>query len=180
MAEVALRWISNHSLMDPQYGDSVLIGASSLTHIEQASSRVFVFISMWAHQSWTPLYIELAWFREGPASWVTISFWSFYSLFWLVSFRSMFSRQNLGCFGRSMVARETPCFELFPLGSWMAWRECKSSSAIHSWPYSSHFLWLQYRSSRQTWSDQEAKVSVVHILKQLVWVFVEGSIRNSV
>ncbi len=46
MAEVALRWISNHSLMDPQYGDSVLIGASSLTHIEQASSRVSMFISI--------------------------------------------------------------------------------------------------------------------------------------
>lgn len=35
MAEVALRWISHHSLMKREYGDSVLIGASSLRHIEQ-------------------------------------------------------------------------------------------------------------------------------------------------
>ncbi|KAI0059909.1 Aldo/keto reductase [Artomyces pyxidatus] len=35
MAEVALRWISNHSLMKRESGDSVIIGASSLKHIEQ-------------------------------------------------------------------------------------------------------------------------------------------------
>lgn len=35
MAEVALRWVSNHSLMKREYGDSILIGASSLKHIEQ-------------------------------------------------------------------------------------------------------------------------------------------------
>ncbi|KAJ7643367.1 Aldo/keto reductase [Mycena polygramma] len=35
MAEVALRWISHHSLMRREHGDSVLIGASSLKHIEQ-------------------------------------------------------------------------------------------------------------------------------------------------
>ncbi|KAJ7470565.1 Aldo/keto reductase [Mycena latifolia] len=35
MAEVALRWISHHSLMSRDHGDSVLIGASSLDHIEQ-------------------------------------------------------------------------------------------------------------------------------------------------
>ncbi|KAL5530733.1 hypothetical protein ACEPAF_6991 [Sanghuangporus sanghuang] len=35
MAEVALRWISHHSLMKREYGDAVLIGASSLNHIEQ-------------------------------------------------------------------------------------------------------------------------------------------------
>ncbi|KAJ7684994.1 Aldo/keto reductase [Mycena polygramma] len=35
MAEVALRWISHHSLLKREYGDSVLIGASSLEHIEQ-------------------------------------------------------------------------------------------------------------------------------------------------
>ncbi|KAJ7664688.1 Aldo/keto reductase [Mycena rosella] len=35
MAEVALRWISHHSLMRREHGDSVLIGASSLNHIEQ-------------------------------------------------------------------------------------------------------------------------------------------------
>lgn len=35
MAEVALRWISNHSFMKREHGDSVLIGASSLKHIEQ-------------------------------------------------------------------------------------------------------------------------------------------------
>lgn len=35
MAEVALRWVSHHSLMKRGYGDSILIGASSLNHIEQ-------------------------------------------------------------------------------------------------------------------------------------------------
>jgi len=35
MAEVALRWISHHSLMKREFGDSVSIGASSLKHIEQ-------------------------------------------------------------------------------------------------------------------------------------------------
>jgi len=35
MAEVALRWISHHSLMRREHGDAVLIGASSLAHIEQ-------------------------------------------------------------------------------------------------------------------------------------------------
>jgi aflatoxin B1 aldehyde reductase len=31
----ALRWVSHHSLMKREYGDSVIIGASSLNHIEQ-------------------------------------------------------------------------------------------------------------------------------------------------
>ncbi|KAJ7642379.1 Aldo/keto reductase [Mycena polygramma] len=35
MAEVALRWISHHSLLHRDHGDAVLIGASSLAHIEQ-------------------------------------------------------------------------------------------------------------------------------------------------
>ncbi|KAH9919021.1 Aldo/keto reductase [Fomitopsis serialis] len=35
MAEIALRWISHHSLMKREYGDAVIIGASSLNHIEQ-------------------------------------------------------------------------------------------------------------------------------------------------
>lgn len=35
MAEVALRWISHHSLMSREHGDSVLIGASSTKHIKQ-------------------------------------------------------------------------------------------------------------------------------------------------
>ncbi|THG98238.1 hypothetical protein EW026_g3918 [Hermanssonia centrifuga] len=35
LAEVALRWISHHSLLKREYGDAVIIGASSLNHIEQ-------------------------------------------------------------------------------------------------------------------------------------------------
>ncbi|KAL5527048.1 hypothetical protein ACEPAG_5839 [Sanghuangporus baumii] len=35
LAEVALRWVSHHSLMKREYGDSILIGASSVKHIEQ-------------------------------------------------------------------------------------------------------------------------------------------------
>ncbi|EPQ51526.1 Aldo/keto reductase [Gloeophyllum trabeum ATCC 11539] len=35
MAEIALRWVSHHSLMKREYGDSIIIGASSVKHIEQ-------------------------------------------------------------------------------------------------------------------------------------------------
>ncbi|KAJ4496608.1 NADP-dependent oxidoreductase domain-containing protein [Lentinula lateritia] len=35
MAEIALRWVSHHSLMKREYGDAILIGASSLAHIRQ-------------------------------------------------------------------------------------------------------------------------------------------------
>ncbi|KAI0713132.1 Aldo/keto reductase [Cerioporus squamosus] len=35
LAEVALRWLSHHSLMKREFGDSVIIGASSTTHIAQ-------------------------------------------------------------------------------------------------------------------------------------------------
>ncbi|KAF9069987.1 Aldo/keto reductase [Rhodocollybia butyracea] len=35
MAEIALRWVSHHSLMKREYGDAILIGASSLDHIKQ-------------------------------------------------------------------------------------------------------------------------------------------------
>ncbi|TFK42889.1 Aldo/keto reductase [Crucibulum laeve] len=35
MGEIALRWISHHSLLSREHGDAVLIGASSLDHIEQ-------------------------------------------------------------------------------------------------------------------------------------------------
>lgn len=35
IAEVALRWMTNHSMLGPGYPDAVLIGASSPKHIEQ-------------------------------------------------------------------------------------------------------------------------------------------------
>jgi aflatoxin B1 aldehyde reductase len=35
LTEVALRWISHHSLLKREYEDAILIGASSLKHIEQ-------------------------------------------------------------------------------------------------------------------------------------------------
>ncbi|OSX56605.1 hypothetical protein POSPLADRAFT_1174997 [Postia placenta MAD-698-R-SB12] len=35
LAEIALRWISHHSLMKREYGDAVIIGASSVKHIEE-------------------------------------------------------------------------------------------------------------------------------------------------
>lgn len=35
LAEIALRWVSNHSLMSREHGDNVLIGASSAAHLEQ-------------------------------------------------------------------------------------------------------------------------------------------------
>lgn len=35
LAEVALRWMTHHSLMKKEYGDAIIIGASSSKHIEQ-------------------------------------------------------------------------------------------------------------------------------------------------
>lgn len=35
MAEVALRWLCHHSVLKRDFGDSVLIGASSLKHVKQ-------------------------------------------------------------------------------------------------------------------------------------------------
>lgn len=35
LAEVALRWMTHHSLLGRQYPDAILIGASSVKHIEQ-------------------------------------------------------------------------------------------------------------------------------------------------
>lgn len=35
MAETALRWVSHHSMMKREYGDSVIIGASSVEHLKQ-------------------------------------------------------------------------------------------------------------------------------------------------
>jgi aflatoxin B1 aldehyde reductase len=45
MAEVALRWISHHSFLKREHGDAVLIGASSLTHIEQVRRIIFAVAS---------------------------------------------------------------------------------------------------------------------------------------
>jgi aflatoxin B1 aldehyde reductase len=38
MPEVALRWISHHSQLKREYGDSVLIGASNIRHLEQVGT----------------------------------------------------------------------------------------------------------------------------------------------
>lgn len=35
MAETALRWVSHHSMMKREYGDSVIIGASSVKHLQE-------------------------------------------------------------------------------------------------------------------------------------------------
>ena len=35
LAEIALRWISHHSVLKREHGDAVLIGASSVKHVEQ-------------------------------------------------------------------------------------------------------------------------------------------------
>lgn len=35
LPEVALRWLSHHSLMKREYGDAILLGASSLKHAAQ-------------------------------------------------------------------------------------------------------------------------------------------------
>lgn len=37
LGEVALRWLSHHSQLKREHGDAVIIGASSMNHIEQVS-----------------------------------------------------------------------------------------------------------------------------------------------
>lgn len=39
--QIALRWISHHSVMKREFGDNVLIGASSAGHLEQVSPSCF-------------------------------------------------------------------------------------------------------------------------------------------
>ena len=58
MAEIALRWISHHSLMKREYGDAVLIGASSVKHIEQVC-RVVASIVSSRMSKLMPLIVEL-------------------------------------------------------------------------------------------------------------------------
>ena len=45
MAEIALRWISHHSLLKREYGDVVIIGASRLAHIEEVRRRSALYYS---------------------------------------------------------------------------------------------------------------------------------------
>ena len=47
LAEIALRWISHHSLLKREYGDAVLIGASSVKHIEQVRARIQSAYAFW-------------------------------------------------------------------------------------------------------------------------------------
>ena len=35
MTEIALRWVSHHSLLKREYNDAIIIGASSLKHVEE-------------------------------------------------------------------------------------------------------------------------------------------------
>ncbi|THU78598.1 hypothetical protein K435DRAFT_699777, partial [Dendrothele bispora CBS 962.96] len=35
LTEIALRWVSHHSALKREYGDAVIIGASSVKHIEE-------------------------------------------------------------------------------------------------------------------------------------------------
>ena len=45
LAEVALRWVSHHSLLKREYGDAVIIGASRLAHIEEVRRRSALYYS---------------------------------------------------------------------------------------------------------------------------------------
>lgn len=62
MTEVALRWVSHHSLLKREYGDSILIGASSVNHIEQNMVDLEKgplrksFIVLWNWQCLTDLF----------------------------------------------------------------------------------------------------------------------------
>ncbi len=58
MAEVALRWMSHHSLMEREYEDAILIGASSTNHIEQVRAPTYTSdlqdctIFFYLHRTW--------------------------------------------------------------------------------------------------------------------------------
>ena len=53
MAEIALRWISHHSLMKREHGDAVIVGASSLNHIEQVRVRLCLDTVRTTLTAWT-------------------------------------------------------------------------------------------------------------------------------
>ena len=54
LAEVALRWMSHHSLMKRKYNDAVLIGASSTRHIEQVRLSAILDKRWQAHNTVEP------------------------------------------------------------------------------------------------------------------------------
>ena len=64
LAEIALRWVSHHSLMKREYGDSILIGASSLKHVEQVSVALDLDLVVYLISE----IQELDRLGEGPAS----------------------------------------------------------------------------------------------------------------
>ena len=67
MAEIALRWVSHHSLLKREHGDAVLIGALSLNHIEQVSdTSTDLFERPESHL----IYPEPHRFRKGSSSYV--------------------------------------------------------------------------------------------------------------
>jgi aryl-alcohol dehydrogenase-like predicted oxidoreductase len=43
MAEIALRWVSHHSLLRTAAGDAVIIGGSNLKHVEEVRN-LFVYV----------------------------------------------------------------------------------------------------------------------------------------
>jgi aryl-alcohol dehydrogenase-like predicted oxidoreductase len=43
MAEIALRWVSHHSLLRAAAGDAVIIGGSNLKHVEEVRN-LFVYV----------------------------------------------------------------------------------------------------------------------------------------
>ena len=45
LTEVALRWMTHHSLLKREYGDAVIIGASRLAHIEEVRRRSALYYS---------------------------------------------------------------------------------------------------------------------------------------
>ena len=42
MPEIAFRWLTHHSAMSKEYGDSILIGASKLEHVEEVDTQNFL------------------------------------------------------------------------------------------------------------------------------------------
>lgn len=57
MPEVALRWVSHHSFLSREHGDAVLIGASSLKHLEQVQKILSVNERTKAHPFYPRTYL---------------------------------------------------------------------------------------------------------------------------
>lgn len=68
MTEVALRWMSHHSLLNRSHGDAIIIGASRLTHIKEVSSLTMLSCCVRLWMKAERYIVEPGRFGKGPTA----------------------------------------------------------------------------------------------------------------